>query len=95
ELIKPYELIWFKLCDILLHVAFEKQHVKPPIGFEEGVIMPGPHFAVEIENLSKVRKLLEDHKCTTYDAVIMKDRDRFYGLDPFGNCIEFIEMHKN
>jgi catechol 2,3-dioxygenase-like lactoylglutathione lyase family enzyme len=80
-----YDLMWFKLLDILLHLDFTPPWVKPA---------ENRHIALEIENLPALRRYLESKQATIREAVPMPDRDRFYLLDPFGNYFELLEMKK-
>lgn len=90
-----YEIIWFKLLGFLLHIEFIKNFVKPPENYENGIILPGHHVALEVKNIKQVRKALEKEKVAIREAVTLPDRDRFYAQDPFGNFLEFIEFHSN
>jgi len=87
-----YELLWFKMLDFLLHIEFTKNFVRPDAHLH-GVETPH-HIGIEIKNLSATRKELEAKGAQTRDAVILSDRERFYLIDPFGNCLEIIEFHK-
>ncbi|HEY0256411.1 MAG TPA: hypothetical protein VGC39_03130 [Candidatus Methylacidiphilales bacterium] len=80
-----YDLMWFKFLDILLHLDFTPPWVMPA---------ENRHIALEIEDLPAVRLYLESKKATIREAVPMRDRDRFYLLDPFGNYFELMEMKK-
>lgn len=93
DLESVYELIWYKLFDYLIHIEFAKHFVRPDAHLH-GVETP-PHFAIEIKNIFAARKKLEAQGAQTRDAVPISDRDRFYLIDPFGNYIEIIELHKN
>ena len=79
-----YDLMWFKLLDILLHLDFTPPWTKPA---------ENRHLALEIHDLPKLRRYLEDKGATIREAVPMEDRERFYLLDPFGNYFELLEMH--
>jgi catechol 2,3-dioxygenase-like lactoylglutathione lyase family enzyme len=78
-----YQLIWYHLLDILLHLDFT-----PPWS----PTVENRHIALEVHDLKKVRAYLESKGATIREAVVMPDRDRFYLLDPFGTYFEFIEM---
>ena len=79
-----YDLMWFKLLDILLHLDFTPPWTKPA---------ENRHLALEIHDLPKLRRYLEHKGATIREAVPMEDRERFYLLDPFGNYFELLEMH--
>ena len=78
-----YTLIWFELFDIQLHLDFSPPWVNPA---------ENRHVALEINGLAKTRLYLESKGATIREAVPMRDRDRFYLLDPFGNYFELIEF---
>jgi catechol 2,3-dioxygenase-like lactoylglutathione lyase family enzyme len=80
-----YDLIWFRLLDILLHIDFTPPWTKPA---------ENRHVALEIEDLPALRRYLESKGAAIREAVVMPDRDRFYLLDPFGNYFELLEMKK-
>ena len=80
-----YDLMWFKLLDILLHLDFSPPWVQPS---------ENRHVALEVEDLPGLRSYLESKGATIRKAVKMPDRERFYLLDPFGNYFEIIEMHR-
>ena len=79
-----YDLMWFRLLDILLHLDFSPPWVQPS---------ENRHLALEIEDLPALRRSLESKGATIREAVKMPDRERFYLLDPFGNYFELMEMH--
>jgi catechol 2,3-dioxygenase-like lactoylglutathione lyase family enzyme len=79
---KVYDLMWFKLLDILLHLDFTPPWVKPA---------ENRHLALEIDDLPALRRYLESRHADIREAVVMPDRDRFYLLDPFGNYFELLE----
>jgi len=87
-----YEIIWYELTDVLLHIEFTKNYIQPREQYENDVIMPGRHFALEVEKLSEIRAKFEKHQVVIREAVSLTDRDRFYAVDPFGNFIELIEF---
>lgn len=89
-----YEIVWYELLDILIHIEFTKNYIKPREDDENGAILPGRHFALEVENLTKIREKFEKHQVIIREAVTLPDRDRFYVVDPFGNFIELIEFKK-
>jgi len=78
-----YDLMWFRFLDILLHIDFTPPWFVPA---------ENRHIALEVENLPAVRRYLESKQATIREAVPMPDRERFYLLDPFGNCFELMEM---
>ena len=80
-----YDLMWFRLLDILLHLDFSPPWIQP---------CENRHVALEIEDLGALRSYLESKGATIREAVVMPDRDRFYLLDPFGNYFELMEMKK-
>ncbi len=95
KLIGVYEILWFQLLEILLHIEFVKDFVAPSVVYENGVILPGRHIALEIKNIQHVRELLHNEGITLYEGVTLTDRDRFYAVDPFGNFLELIEFHSD
>ena len=84
ELNAVYDLMWFKLLDILLHLDFTPPWTLPA---------ENRHIALEIQDLPALRRYLEDKGAIIREAVRMEDRERFYLLDPFGNYFELLEMH--
>jgi catechol 2,3-dioxygenase-like lactoylglutathione lyase family enzyme len=80
---KVYDLMWFKFLDIVLHLDFTPPWVTPA---------ENRHIAIEVEDLSTLRRYLESKSATIREAVPMPDRERFYLLDPFGNYFELLEM---
>lgn len=91
-LIKVYEIIWYKLSDILLHIEFTKNFVRPPDNFE-GAIMPGRHIAIEVAHIDDFKSQLIAQNADVREAVAIPDRKRFYLVDPFGNFLEIIEFN--
>jgi catechol 2,3-dioxygenase-like lactoylglutathione lyase family enzyme len=82
-LVGRYQLIWYELWDILLHLDFTPPWVTPA---------ENRHLALEVNNLEEVRKYLESKGAEIRNAVPMPDRNRFYLIDPFGNYFELIEL---
>lgn len=91
-LLKAYELVWFKLSDMLLHIEFTKNFIRPPDSFE-GAIMPGRHIAIEVAHIDEFKAELIAQKADIREAVVIPDRQRFYLVDPFGNFLEIIEFN--
>ncbi len=81
-----YDLIWYKLLDFVIHIDFSPPFFKPA---------ESRHPGLEVKNIHAVRKEFEKKGADIREAVLMSDRDRFYIVDPFGNYIEIIELHKN
>ena len=79
-----YDIIWYELLDILLHIDFTPPWTKPA---------ENRHIAVEVKDLDIVRAYLKENGVEIREAVPIPDRKRFYVLDPFGNYFEFIEMN--
>lgn len=77
-----YDIIWFDMLDILLHVEFSPNFAPSDV----------IHFALEVKNIHEVEKYLKGKGVVIREAVPISDRDRFYAVDPFGNFIEIIEM---
>jgi catechol 2,3-dioxygenase-like lactoylglutathione lyase family enzyme len=78
-----YDIIWYELLDMLLHIDFTPPWTKPA---------ENRHVAVEVKDLHAVRAYLGEKGVEIREAVVIPDRERFYVLDPFGNYFEFIEM---
>jgi catechol 2,3-dioxygenase-like lactoylglutathione lyase family enzyme len=78
-----YDIIWYELLDMLLHIDFTPPWTRPA---------ENRHVAVEVKDLHSVRTYLEEKGAEVREAVVIPDRERFYVLDPFGNYFEFIEM---
>ena len=78
-----YDIIWYELLDILLHIDFTPPWTKPA---------ENRHIAVEVKDLDIVRAYLKENGVEIREAVPIPDRKRFYVLDPFGNYFEFVEM---
>jgi catechol 2,3-dioxygenase-like lactoylglutathione lyase family enzyme len=78
-----YDIIWYELLDVLLHIDFTPPWTKPA---------ENRHIAVEVKHLDAARAYLEKKGVEIREAVMIPDRRRFYALDPFGNYFEFIEM---
>lgn len=81
-----YDIIWYELLDVLLHIDFTPPWTKPA---------ENRHIALEVKNLDTVRAYLEEKRVEIREAVVIPDRQRFYVLDPFGNYFEFIEMRNS
>lgn len=95
KVLEIYEVMWFELLDILLHIEFTKNYERPKEGYENGAVLPGRHLAIEVKNIQQVRKHFEERGVAIREAVAIPDRDRFYCIDPFGNFFEIIEFHKD
>lgn len=78
-----YDLIWFELADIQLHIDFT-----PPWS----VTAQNRHFATEIHSLGDFRAYLAGRGANVQSAVPIAGRERFFLFDPFGNCLEFLEI---
>jgi catechol 2,3-dioxygenase-like lactoylglutathione lyase family enzyme len=78
-----YDIIWYELLDMLLHIDFTPPWTKPA---------ENRHVAVEVKDLHAVRAYLGEKGVEIREAVVIPDRERFYVLDPFGNYFEFIQM---
>jgi catechol 2,3-dioxygenase-like lactoylglutathione lyase family enzyme len=78
-----YDIIWYELLDILLHIDFTPPWTKTA---------ENRHIAVEVKDLDIVRAYLKENGVEIREAVSIPDRKRFYVLDPFGNYFELIEM---
>lgn len=50
------------------------------------------HFAISVENLSDVRRLLVEKGIFIKDAIPIPGIERFFIFDPFGNRIEFVQL---
>lgn len=81
-----YNLIWFEVLGIQIHVDLSPPFVKTA---------ESRHFALEVKDIAKVRKEYESKGAGIREAVVIPDRDRFYVLDPWGNYIEILELHAN
>ena len=81
-----YDLIWFQMLDILLHVDFSPPWVKPA---------ENRHVCLEVKDIKAAREHFIERGADLREAVVMPDRDRFYVLDPFGNYFEIVEFHKD
>jgi len=90
-----YEIVWYELGEHLLHIEFTHHYQHPDSPPENGVFMPGRHFALEVVDIASLRKDLTAKGVIIHEAVTIADRDRFYIEDPFGNIIELIEFHKD
>jgi catechol 2,3-dioxygenase-like lactoylglutathione lyase family enzyme len=84
---KPPELrprggVWYRVGDgrILLHIGTE---ANPPDAGRR-------HFAFRVADVAQARRHLEDHGVRTGEAPQVAGMPRFYGYDPFGNQIEFM-----
>jgi catechol 2,3-dioxygenase-like lactoylglutathione lyase family enzyme len=77
-----YDVIWYRLLDILLHMDFT-----PPWSMSA----ENRHVAIEIRELAEFRRYLEDKGATIREAVPMEGIDRFYLLDPFGTYFELLK----
>lgn len=89
EIQKPDALIingglWFEAADIQLHIGTENQTCKSK-----------RHPAFEVEELSKVRKYLEEHGIVIQDEKKIPGINRFSFFDPFDNRIEFLEKNSD
>ncbi|GAA4099557.1 VOC family protein [Mucilaginibacter panaciglaebae] len=71
---------WFLIGDIELHIGVEQ-----PVG------LTFRHTAFEVSNLSAVRGHLEANGIAICEEPVIKGRNRFTFLDPFGNRMELLE----
>ncbi len=85
EVEKPPELrprggVWYRAGPVLLHIGTEPT---PPD--------PGRrHVAFRVTDLTEARQALEAVGVRTGEAPTVAGMPRFYGWDPFGNQIEFM-----
>jgi catechol 2,3-dioxygenase-like lactoylglutathione lyase family enzyme len=77
----PHGAIWFQMGDIQLHIRAEDVHA-----------ISQRHPAFEVQDLEEARALLAEHGISVRNESKIPDRNRFSFRDPFGNCIELIEM---
>lgn len=89
EISKPDALqenggFWLKLANIDLH-----------IGIQEGINRQQlkAHIAYQVDNLSAWREKLTEAGFAIKENTAIPDFDRFEIRDPFGNRIEFVELH--
>jgi catechol 2,3-dioxygenase-like lactoylglutathione lyase family enzyme len=85
EVEKPPELrprggVWYRAGGVLLHIGVEPD---PP---EAG----RRHFAFRVTDVAAAREALEAAGVRTGEAPTVAGMPRFYGWDPFGNQIEFM-----
>ena len=85
EIPKPPQLskngCWFKIGDRQLHLGGEPDF-RPS---------RKAHIALAVDDLSALRDRLSAANFEIHDDVSVDGRCRFFGYDPFGNRIEFIE----
>jgi catechol 2,3-dioxygenase-like lactoylglutathione lyase family enzyme len=87
EVEKPPELrprggVWYRVGDgaVMLHIGTEAH---PPDAGRR-------HFAFRVADVPAARRFLEDRSVRTGEAPEVAGMPRFYGYDPFGNQIEFM-----
>jgi catechol 2,3-dioxygenase-like lactoylglutathione lyase family enzyme len=80
----PESFIWFRAGgDLELHLMLVDE--RPPVR---------PHFCLVVDGgLNELRTRLEAAGVETGDSTELVGRPRFTGHDPFGNLIEFTQMH--
>ncbi len=80
-----YDLIWYEWLDFVLDLDFTPPWSAPA---------ENRHLAMEVRDISAVRKHLETQGAEIREAVAIPDRERFYVIDPFGNYFEFMEFKR-
>jgi catechol 2,3-dioxygenase-like lactoylglutathione lyase family enzyme len=91
EVEKPPELrprggVWYRVGDgaVMLHIGTEAH---PPDAGRR-------HFAFRVADVPGARRFLEEHGARTGEAPQVAGMPRFYGYDPFGNQIEFMNYEQ-
>jgi catechol 2,3-dioxygenase-like lactoylglutathione lyase family enzyme len=91
EVEKPPELrprggVWYRVGDgaVMLHIGTEAH---PPDAGRR-------HFAFRVADVPGARRFLEEHGARTGEAPQVAGMPRFYGYDPFGNQIEFMNFEQ-
>lgn len=82
--LRQYDLIWYQLGNDELHLVAE------PAPDNTG---SGRHFCIEVDDLAALRARIETAAIPIHEATPIPGRPRFVVVDPFGNGIEFTELH--
>ncbi len=82
--LRGFDLVWYQLGTDELHVVGEEN------ADNSG---SGRHFCVEVVELEALRQRLLANDVAIHDATPIPGRPRFFCTDPFGNGIEFTELH--
>ena len=72
--------LWYRVADIQLHIGVEKIEGRSK-----------RHPAFEIENADQVKQYLINRGMRVKEEAPVPNQKRFSFLDPFDNCIEFLE----
>lgn len=83
ELLKDFDLLWFRFLDMMIHLSFTSDFVASPVG---------RHICLEVEDVLALRRKLENSGHIVEDQVLLPDRNRFFIPDPFGNYFELMEF---
>ena len=83
ELLKDFDLMWFRFLDMMIHLSFTNDFVASPVG---------RHICLEVEDVLALRSKLETSGHIVEDQVLLPDRNRFFIPDPFGNYFELMEF---
>jgi catechol 2,3-dioxygenase-like lactoylglutathione lyase family enzyme len=86
ELLKDFDLMWFRFLDMMIHLSFTNDFVASPVG---------RHICLEVEDVFALRSKLETSGHIVEDQVLLPDRNRFFIPDPFGNYFELMEFKNN
>ncbi len=83
ELLKEFDLMWFRFLDMMIHLSFTSDFVASPVG---------RHICLEVEDVLDLSRKLENSGHIVEDKVLLPDRKLFFIPDPFGNYFELMEF---
>ena len=78
------DVTWFRIGDCEIHTFAAHPG--------DGIVHPGSHFCLVVEDLAGTRATLEAAGFETSDTAPIPNRPRFNTRDPFGNLIEFTHI---
>ena len=84
ESLSQYDLIWYQLGTDELHLVGEEN----PDNTNSG-----RHLCIEVSDLEALRDRLKSANIAIHEATPIPGRPRLFCTDPFGNRIEFTELH--
>ena len=84
ESLRQFDLIWYQLGTDELHLVGEEN----PDNTNSG-----RHLCIEVSDLAALRQRLDAANIAVHEAPPIPGRPRLFCTDPFGNRIEFTEIH--
>ena len=77
----PGPFVWFRAGDDGHEIHLYTQR-------EDSGRSPGQHFCLQVDDPDAFRRRLEEHGYVTEDTAPIRNRPRFFTMDPFGNRVE-------